>query len=73
MTPKYSMLIEWSEDNDAFIVTLPDFPCNRTHGTSYEEAAHNGREVLDLLIETYQADGKTLPVPRELYETLALA
>lgn len=73
MIPKYSMLIEWSDKDEAFVVMLPDFPCNRTHGTSYEDAARNGREVLDLLIETYQADGKTLPVPRELHESLALA
>lgn len=63
MTSKYRMLIEWSESDQVFVVTLPEFPCNRTHGATYEEAAKNGEEVLDLLIETYQADGRPLPSP----------
>jgi len=39
MTSRYRMLIEWSEEDQVFIVTLPEFPSNRAHGTSYEEAA----------------------------------
>ena len=63
MIAKYRMLIEWSETDQVFVVTLPEFPCNRTHGATYEEAAKNGEEVLDLLIETFQADGRPLPSP----------
>ena len=63
MTAKYRMLIEWSEADQVFVVTLPEFPCNRTHGATYEEAAKNGEEVLDLLIETFQAEGRSLPSP----------
>ena len=71
LTPHYSMTIRWSEENQAFLVTLPEFtdlyqPC--THGETYEMAARNGREVLELLIEDYQARGKPLP---ELQPTLA--
>ena len=42
---------------------LPDFPeqIYRTHGDSYEEAARNGEEVLQLLLEE---DGLPLPKPR---------
>lgn len=57
------MLIEWSDDDQVFVVTLPEFPCNRTHGTSYEAAARNGQEVLDLLIETWKSEGRPLPAP----------
>jgi len=57
------MLIAWSDDDQVFVVTLPEFPCNRTHGTSYEEAARNGQEVLDLLIETWESAGRPLPAP----------
>ncbi|BAQ61037.1 hypothetical protein GM3708_1443 [Geminocystis sp. NIES-3708] len=32
-----------------------------THGETYEEALKNGQEVLELIIEEYQKDGKTLP------------
>ena len=63
MIAKYRMLIEWSEADQIFVVTLPEFPCNRTHGATYAEAARNGEEVLGLLIETFQADGRSLPAP----------
>lgn len=64
MTSRYRMLIEWSEEDQVFVVTLPEFPCNRTHGTTYEEAAKNGQEVLDLLIDTWEKEGRPLPPPR---------
>ena len=64
MTSRYRMLIEWSEEDQVFVVTLPEFPCNRTHGATYEEAARNGQEVLDLLIDTCEKEGRPLPPPR---------
>ena len=73
MTSKYSMIIEWSDEDDAFVVTLPEFPNNRTHGTTYEEAARNGQEVLDLLIELHQADQRPLPPPRVMHANPVLA
>ena len=66
MNPHYSMEIHWSDEDQAFVVTLPEFPVCQTHGATYEEAAKNGREVLELLIETYRAEGRELPVPMTL-------
>jgi|GEM_PF-573044 len=67
MKSHYSMLIQWSEDDQAFVVSLPEFGegC-KTHGATYEEAVKNGREVLELLIESYEAEGRTLPAPGKL-------
>jgi predicted RNase H-like HicB family nuclease len=45
------------------VVTLPEFRNNHTHGETYEEALENAQEVLELLVETYQADGRPLPQP----------
>ncbi|MBE9137654.1 type II toxin-antitoxin system HicB family antitoxin [Nodosilinea sp. LEGE 07088] len=60
---RYEMIIVWSEEEDCFLVHLPDFPeqTYRTHGSSYEEAVRNGREVLQLLLEE---DGLPLPEPK---------
>ena len=63
----YSMSINWSDEDDAFIVEFPDFPDCKTHGDNYQEAAKNGEEVLELLIETYKAKGKKLPKPKVVY------
>ena len=47
-----------------FIASLPEFgPYCKTHGATYEEAARQGQEVLESLIEAYQADGQALPEP----------
>jgi predicted RNase H-like HicB family nuclease len=60
----YSMDIRWSEDDRVFVVSLPEFPRAQTHGTTYEDAVRNGKEVLELLVETYKAEGRALPEPR---------
>ena len=63
---RYSMVIQWSEEDQAFIVTLPEFPNCRTHGATYEEAVKNGQEVLELVIESYREEGTPLPEPNLL-------
>ncbi len=37
---KYQMLIQWSDEDNCFLVGFPDFPGQpfRTHGDTYEEA-----------------------------------
>ncbi len=62
----YSMNIQWSEEDNAFIVSLPEFPEAKTHGSNYQEAVKNGAEILELLIESYQQQGKPLPAPQVL-------
>jgi antitoxin HicB len=60
----YSMIIQWSDEDQVFVASLPEFGSfAMTHGATYEEAAKNGHEVLDLLIETYKAEGRRLPKP----------
>jgi antitoxin HicB len=61
----YSMVIHWSDEDQAYLVTLPDWagavlqPV--THGVSYAEAARNGQEVLDMLVEEARSKGQPLP------------
>ncbi|MGD1921646.1 MAG: type II toxin-antitoxin system HicB family antitoxin [Pleurocapsa sp.] len=59
------MIIQWSNEDNCFLVSLPDFPSQqwRTHGNFYEEAVANGKEVIESLIISYQADGEPLPKP----------
>ncbi len=64
MKHQYSIVIQWSNEDQKYIVSLPEFgPYAHTHGDSYEEALKNGQEVLELLIEDYQARNKALPQP----------
>jgi antitoxin HicB len=58
----YTMPIQWSDEDQVFIASLPEFgDFAKTHGKTYEDAAKNGHEVLDLLIETYKAERRRLP------------
>jgi antitoxin HicB len=65
IVPHYSMRIEWSEEDQAFLVTLPEWAEQViqpvTHGETYEEAVKNGHEALEMLIEDAQEDGEPLP------------
>ena len=62
---KYSMIIQWSDEDDCFLMGFPDFPGQqwRTHGTTYEQAMANGIEALESLIIAYEATGESLPKP----------
>ncbi len=71
MISHYSMLIQWSEEDATYVVSFPEFPTGHTHGDSYEQAATNGREVLDLLIHTYEREGRPLPEPHIVAHVLA--
>ncbi len=66
------MLIQWSDEDHVYIVTLPEFGGPKTHGDTYEEAAKNGREVLELLIESCLELGDSLPTPAK-YQDLVSA
>ena len=58
----YSMTIYWSDEDGAYIAHLPAFGSGaKTHGATYEEAAKNGREVLEMLIDSYSKHGDALP------------
>lgn len=67
---KYRVNIVWSEADRAYLVELPEFATEIqryfTDGDTYEEALKNAREVLELLIESYQSENKPLPQPQIL-------
>ena len=66
MKSRYSIIIQWSDEDECYIVSLPEFgKYARTHGDTYEEAVKNAQEVLELLIED-----NNLPQPN-IYQSFA--
>ena len=62
---RYSMVIEWSDEDQVFVVSLPEWgDLAHTHGSSYEEALQHGQELIEALIATRQECGEPLPSPR---------
>ncbi len=64
MKSHYTIIIQWSNEDECYVVSLPEWGefCH-THGNTYEEALKNAQEVLELLIETSTEDGELLPNP----------
>ena len=67
MNLPYSILIQWSEEDRCYVVSIPEFgdyyqPV--THGETYEEALKNAQEVLEMLLQ----DNVALPAPN-LFQT----
>lgn len=61
MKSRYTILIQWSDEDQCYVVSLPEFGrYAHTHGNTYEEALHNAKEVLELLVE----DCDPLPKPQ---------
>ncbi|WP_008315265.1 type II toxin-antitoxin system HicB family antitoxin [Leptolyngbya sp. PCC 6406] len=68
---KYTIVIQWSEEDSCFVVFLPEFENVMqpvTHGETYAEAFQNAQEVLELLVESAIAAGETLPVPQQFFQ-----
>ena len=66
-TLRYSMVIQWSLEDAAFLVTLPEWEGRVynpvTHGDTYEEAVRNGQTALEDLVAVAREHGEPLPVP----------
>lgn len=64
---RYSMLIEWSDADQVYVVTLPEWAGRVmmpvTHGITYSEAVQHGQEVLELLVNSTVDEEKPFPLP----------
>ena len=48
-----------------FVVSLPEWgDLVHTHGSTYEEAAQQGQELIQALVSIRDANGEPLPSPR---------
>lgn len=65
---KYSMIIEWSNEDQSYIVTVPELPGCRTHGATRVEALERGEEVIEGWIEATHNWGRPVPRPRDFSE-----
>ncbi|HEX9413705.1 MAG TPA: type II toxin-antitoxin system HicB family antitoxin [Ktedonobacterales bacterium] len=63
---RYSMLIQWSDEDDTYIVTVPELPGYITHGATYDEAVKHGQEAIESRIEANRAWGHPIPAPHTL-------
>jgi len=71
--PHYSMLVQWSDDDQAFLVTLPEREGRVlnpvTHGETSEDAIKQGQEALDALVAAARQHDEPPPAPQIVART----
>ncbi len=60
---KYKLDILWSDEDDAYVVHVPELPGCVAHGETVEEAVEMAKEAIDGFIETLKKMGRPAPVP----------
>lgn len=60
---KYSMVLSWSEEDQAYIVAVPELPGCMADGKTPTEAVENAEVIIQEWIETAQMLGREIPEP----------
>jgi predicted RNase H-like HicB family nuclease len=63
-TYKYELVIYWSDEDEAFIVEVPELPGCAADGASYAEAVANAEVVIQEWIEAARELGREIPKPK---------
>lgn len=63
---KYQLEIIWSEEDQVFIVNVPELPGCMTHGKTVGEALKMAQEAVEGYLESLRS--RDLPIPKSLAE-----
>ncbi|MGC1953834.1 MAG: type II toxin-antitoxin system HicB family antitoxin [Gammaproteobacteria bacterium] len=58
------MACNWSDEDQSFVVEVPELPGCMADGESYEQAVGNAQHVIEEWIETARTLGRPIPEPR---------
>ena len=61
---KYELVIYWSNEDNAFIVEVPELPGCMAYGATYQEAVANAEQVIGEWVDTATELGRPIPEPR---------
>ena len=61
---KYEMIIYWSDEDNAYVVEVPELPGCMADGRTYKEAVKNAQKVIEEWIETAKELGREIPAPK---------
>lgn len=64
MSIKYELIIYWSDEDESFVVEVPELPGCMADGETYEQAVANAQQVIEEWIETARELGRSIPEPR---------
>ena len=58
------MIMDWSDEDDAFIVEVPELPGCAADGRTYKTAVANAETIIREWIETARELGRPAPQPK---------
>ncbi len=61
---RYSLTIEWSDEDGLYVVTVPELPGCMTHGVTHEAAVRQGEDAIATWLATARRFGDPIPPPR---------
>ncbi len=64
MNSRYELIVYWSQDDDCFVVEVPELPGCMADGTSYQQAVANAEVVISEWIETATSIGRPIPAAK---------
>ena len=64
MPHKYEMIIYWSDDDQRFLVEVPELSGCMADGESYQDAVSNAEIIIQEWIEAAIALGRDVPIPK---------
>ena len=64
LTNKYELIIYWSQDDDCFLVEVPELSGCMAEGKTYTEAVLNAEKIIAEWLESAQMLGRNIPEPR---------
>ena len=64
MSIKYELIIYWSDEDQSFVVEVPELAGCMADGETYEQAVANAQQIIDEWIETARELDRPVPEPR---------
>jgi predicted RNase H-like HicB family nuclease len=64
MPIKYELIIYWSDEDNSFIVEVPELPGCMADGETYEKALSNAKSIIEEWIETARELDRPIPKPK---------
>lgn len=61
---KYQMIVSWSNEDECYIVTIPELKGAMADGKTPEEAISNAQIIIDEWIEVAKEEGREIPMPK---------
>jgi predicted HicB family RNase H-like nuclease len=60
---EYSYNVAWSDEDEAFLGRVVEFPSLAAHGDTLEDALHEINQVVELVLEDLAENGEPIPEP----------